>query len=91
VEVMQRKSAAAALEDKLNKAISRQEAAEAQAAAASAVFAGLSLSVSPNVPTPLPSHTLILMSVPHTLILELLILELLPARHIDVSACAWSL
>lgn len=48
MEVMQRKSAAAALEDKLNKAISRQEAAEAQAAAASAVFAGLSLSVSPN-------------------------------------------
>lgn len=48
VEVMQRKSAAAELEDKLNQVISRQELAEAQAAAASAAIAGVSLTLSWN-------------------------------------------
>jgi hypothetical protein len=48
VEVMQRKSAAADLEDKLNKTISRQELAKAQAAVASAGIAGVSLSLSWN-------------------------------------------
>lgn len=48
VEVMQRKSFAADLEDKLNKAISRQESAEAQAAAASAAVAGVPLTFFSN-------------------------------------------
>ncbi len=48
MEVMQRKSAASDLEDKLNKAISLQESAEAQTAAAIAAIAGVSLSLSLN-------------------------------------------
>ena len=75
MEVMQRKSAAEALEDKLKKTMSRHEAAVAQAAAASAVFAGLSLClpIAPSFPSPLLLHMLI------------------PARDIDVSARVWSL